>query len=336
MTIIGLFNNKGGVGKTTLTHHLAHMFALQGHTTLVADLDPQANLTASFLDEKSLEDLWQKPEGAKTFFQIIEPIQEGLGDIRQPEPILLRDQLYLLAGDLRLSSFEDKLSDTWPRCYEQDPAALRATSAFYRAIRQAAKRVQAEIVLMDVGPNLGAINRAALLSTDHLIFPLAADMFSIQGLRNLGPMIRQWRQSWKTIRAQQQTDKIGLPAGSMSALGYVVLQHAIRLDRPVKAYEGYLARIPLEYREAVLAQNPTSTVPYPDPFLLGQIRHYRSLIPLSQETHKPVFELKPADGAFGGHTKLVQTAYEEFALLANRILKALKQSDLPKQDVPHA
>ncbi len=324
MNIIGLFNNKGGVGKTTLTYHLAHMFAIQGHTTLVADLDPQANLTVAFLDEERLENLWQQTQCAQTFFQIIEPIQEGLGDIRQPEPIKIRDQLFLLAGDLRLSTFEDKLSDTWPRCYEKDPAALRATSAFYRSMRQAADQIRAEIVLMDVGPNLGAINRAALLSADQLIFPLAADMFSIQGLRNLGPMIAQWRQSWQTIRAQLQTDKIGLPEGTMNALGYVLLQHAIRLDRPVKAYERYLTRIPLEYREAVLTLKPPLSVSEPDPFLLGQIRHYRSLIPLSQDTNKPVFELKPADGAFGGHTRLVQTAYDEFALLVHTILQALQ------------
>ena len=52
MKIIAFFNNKGGVGKTTLVYHLAYMLAEQGYKVLAADLDPQSNLTAMFLEEK--------------------------------------------------------------------------------------------------------------------------------------------------------------------------------------------------------------------------------------------------------------------------------------------
>lgn len=54
-TTIALFNNKGGVGKTTLTYHLAHMVARLGWRVLAVDLDPQANLTSAFFDEDALE-----------------------------------------------------------------------------------------------------------------------------------------------------------------------------------------------------------------------------------------------------------------------------------------
>jgi cellulose biosynthesis protein BcsQ len=46
MITIALFNNKGGVGKTTLVYHLAHMFSRIGYPTVAVDLDPQANLTS--------------------------------------------------------------------------------------------------------------------------------------------------------------------------------------------------------------------------------------------------------------------------------------------------
>jgi len=55
--VIALFNNKGGVGKTMLVHHLAHMVSRLGITTLAVDLDPQANLTSAFFDDARLEDL---------------------------------------------------------------------------------------------------------------------------------------------------------------------------------------------------------------------------------------------------------------------------------------
>ena len=47
------------------------------------------------------------------------------------------------------------------------------------------------MVLVDVGPSLGAINRSALIATDFVVVPLAADLFSRQGLRNLGPTLRR-------------------------------------------------------------------------------------------------------------------------------------------------
>lgn len=58
MNIIAFFNNKGGVGKTTLLYHLAWMYADLGKRVLVADLDPQANVTSMFLPEPKLEALW--------------------------------------------------------------------------------------------------------------------------------------------------------------------------------------------------------------------------------------------------------------------------------------
>ena len=50
--------------------------------------------------------------------------------------------------------------------------------------------MEARIILIDVGPNLGALNRAALICAEHVILPLAADLFSIQGMENLGPRLR--------------------------------------------------------------------------------------------------------------------------------------------------
>ena len=60
MKTLAFFNNKGGVGKTTLVYHLAWMFAELGLSVLAADLDPQANLTSMFLSEDELEDIWEE------------------------------------------------------------------------------------------------------------------------------------------------------------------------------------------------------------------------------------------------------------------------------------
>ncbi|MDI6781095.1 MAG: ParA family protein [bacterium] len=324
--IIALFNNKGGVGKTTVVYHLAHIFPRIGYPTLAVDLDPQANLTEAFFDEESLTDRLENPGKGETIYSCIEPIMEGTGDIEEPKPLKVADGVFVLNGDLRLSLFEDKLSDAWPRNYEGDMSALRATTSFYRIMLKGAEKCGAKVVLVDVGPNLGAINRATILSVDYLILPLAVDLFSLQGLRNLGPKIRDWRKYWKTICGNNPNLAIPIPPGEINPIGYIVLQHAMRLDRPVLSYERWLKRIPEEYNSSVLGISSRDEIKALDPTnCLASLRHYRSLIPMSYEARKPVFDLQPADGAIGGHTKLVTTAYNEFKTLSENIIKKIKE-----------
>lgn len=318
MRTVALFNNKGGVGKTTLAYHLAHMLSRLGYPTVAVDLDPQANLTAAFFDDERLEKLWD--EGNETILAYVQPILDGTGDIQDPVPLEIADSLWLLAGDLGLSRFEDKLSDSWPRGYNNDQAALRTTSAFHRIMRRGASRVGAAVALVDVGPNLGAINRAALLAADYLVIPLAADLYSLQGLKNLGPTVRTWRQQWLRLQDLVSTD-VELPAGDMTPAGYVVLQHAVRLDRPVRAYGRWLERIPAVYREAVLGETLSGRARERenDEHCLATLRNYRSLMPMAQDARKPMFDLRPADGAIGSHAQLAQTCADEFRGLAQRI-----------------
>lgn len=315
MRTIAIFNNKGGVGKTSLVYHLAHMLPRLGYPTVAVDMDPQANLTSAFFDESQLELLWQGDDN--TILSCIAPILEGIGDIKAPVvPYEVAENLWVIAGDLGLSRFEDKLSDSWPRGYQKDMAALRATSAFYRVVQNVGENMGAAVALLDVGPNLGAINRAALLAADFLVLPLAADLFSLQGLKNLGPTVREWREAWRNQRSLVGTTPFPLPEGTMEPAGYVVLQHAVRLDRPVRAYARWLERIPSVYREAVLGQEPSRIATHKDPECLAMLRNYRSLLPMSQEARRPMFDLRPADGAIGSLAQLVQTCKEEFEALA--------------------
>lgn len=321
-TAIALFNNKGGVGKTTLTYHLAHMVARLGWRVLAVDLDPQANLTSSFFDEDELESFWE-PESGGTILSAVEPLIRQLGDVAIPEPREAADRLWVVPGDLGLSRFEDKLSDAWPRSFLGDEGAIRVTTAFHRIIRGAAEAVEADVVFLDVGPNLGAINRAALLASDALLVPLAADLFSLQGLRNLGPTLREWRDAWQALGLPKVPAGIDAPGGAMSPIGYVVLQHAVRLDRPVKAYDRWLRRIPGEFHRAVLGEDDP---PLPgvdaDPYQLASLRNFRSLMPLAQDARKPMFDLRPGDGALGSTGRLVQICYRDFEQLANRVMDA--------------
>lgn len=324
MKTIAFFNNKGGVGKTTLVYHLAWMMAERGLKTLVVDLDPQANLTSMFLQESRLEELWPDGEHTATVMGAIKPILKGTGDLSKPHLEKLTPKLKLIAGDLGLSRFEDKLSDAWPRCQNRDEAAFRTITAFHRLIEaggrnESGSKNWADIVLVDVGPNLGAINRAALIASDHVVIPLAPDLFSLQGLRNLGPALREWRQIWGELLGKGPAD-ISMPKGEIRPIGYVVMQHGFRDSRPVKANQQWMNRIPSVYRQAVLDESldhlPSVET---DPYKLALLKHYRSLMSMAMEARKPIFSLKAVDGAIGAHGDAVRDCYKDFLNLAKRV-----------------
>ena len=341
ITVLTFFNNKGGVGKTSLVYHLAWMLSDLGYRVLACDLDPQANLTAAFLDENRLENLWDESDSTvqtgTTIFECVKPLTE-VGDLLGPylqqvsSSLLSPGDLKLIPGDLTLAEFEDTLSSEWPNSMNSSNLhrPFRILTAFSSIMQQGAAEMNAAIILVDVGANLGAINRSALIASDFVVVPLGADLFSLRGLQNLGPTLKRWRQDWKRRKDNWDNPDFALPKGSMKPIGYIMQQHGVHLGRPVKAYDKWVNRMPKEYARNLLDEK---TGPYPrtpenDPQnALATVKHYRSLVPMAQEARKPIFHLKPADGAIGAHATAAQNASLDFKILAEKIIKRI---EIPK------
>lgn len=340
MKTITFFNNKGGVGKTSLVYHIAWMLAKKGHSVIVADLDPQCNLSGMFLSENAIERIWDEK---KTLDQAIAPLFEGLGDISHsphiqkvhdgdvvgeahkdtsdsPHVQEVHDRIGLLVGDLALSSREDSMSESWPKCLDQDARAFRVITSFARVISGAGELFKADYALIDVGPSLGAINRSALLASDYVVIPLAPDLFSLQGLRNVGGILKKWRDAWAERLTKVPDGLKDMPSGKMIPIGYLVMRHSVREQRPVKAFLKWIEKIPSAYRKAM--NEPQLDVDFEsDPNCLAHLRDYRSLMPLAQEARKPMFLLKPGDGAIAGHQSYVTDCYGDFSELTDKIIK---------------
>jgi chromosome partitioning protein len=330
--VLTLFNNKGGVGKTSLVYHLSWMLADMGMRVLACDFDPQANLTAAFLDEEQLAELWLGggPQTANTIYRSIQPLT-AVGDLMRPELQQISSNLALIPGDLALSGFEDQLSGEWAQSLGSVNLyrPFRVLTALWQVAQLGAEQHSADLILVDVGPNLGAINRSALIASDFVLVPLGADLFSLQGLRNLGPTLKRWRSDWAKRLQNWSDPQFDLPAGQMQPIGYVVQQHSVRLTRPVKAYDRWVNRIPAEYRESILEQ-PEPAVEFgtaDDPLCLATLKHYRSLVPMGQEVRKPIFHLTVADGALGNHALAVRAAYSDFEALARKILARIGETN---------
>ena len=300
------------------------MLRERGRRVIAADLDPQANLTGMFLDETGLEHLWRNGNEG-TIDEGVAPLFEGTGDIvESPKIEEIGEKIGLVMGDLALSRREDELSTQWPKCLDGDKRAFRVTTAFARLIARAGEQFGADLALLDVGPNLGAINRAALVASDCVVIPLAPDLFSLQGLRNVGPTLRDWRRAWQERAARKpEALDIGLPSGSMKPIGYVIMRHSVRLSRPVQAYRRWIEKIPLEYANAVTRGDLPSVPEGQDPACLAHLKDYRSLMPMAQEANRPMFLLKPAHGAIGAHQQAVRDCYTDFQNLAGELLGRL-------------
>lgn len=326
MKTLGVVNVKGGVGRTTLVYHLAHMLPRLGYPTLAADLDPQATLTTLFFDEHRLQALWERSE--RTVLASVAPVLNGARETCDPVPLDIDANLWTLAGDLGLARFERYLSTVWPRARRGDSTAVCATAALHRILLAAGSKTCATVALIDLAPTLSALNRAALLACDHLVVPLVPDVFALRSLSVLGATVRDWRDEWQRIRTQV-AEPVETPPGRMLPAGYVLLPPPFRLDRLVRGGPRLLEEIPATYRQAVLGESkptPGDLTTLNDPECLARLRGYPSLLPMSQEARRPMFDLTPADGALGSHVQLVQTCRQDFQRLAERIAERCELS----------
>ncbi|MBI2397230.1 MAG: ParA family protein [Xanthomonadales bacterium] len=320
MITVAFFNNKGGVGKTTLLFHVAWMMAELGVETVCADFDPQSNLTSMCLGDERLDEIWPEQGERRSIYGAMLPLINASGALAAPHALSIRPRLSLIPGDLALARSEDRLSVGWMQASAGDIAALRFTSAFGNAVGAIGREREARLALLDVGPNLGAITRAALIAADFIVVPLAPDLFSIQALRNLGPTLRDWRRQWAERAGKAPTTiDFPLPRGAMQPAGYVVMQFGLRDQKPVRAYERFLARIPAEFHRNVVEDADTVPPIADDPYHLASLKHYRSLAPLAMQANKPMFELRAADGVIGAHVDAVRACRADFRSLATAL-----------------
>ena len=323
MKIIGFFNNKGGVGKTSLVYHIAYMLGQLRTRVIAADLDPQANLTSLFLTEDRLEELFAiSPR--PTLLGAVSQRFRGVGDVQSPVIEKIDDQIGLLPGDLELSKLEDDLSGAWPDATTGMNAHSESYECLHAGDRHGRAQFEADVALVDVRPNRFARSSGPACLRFRGRAPRGRPAVA-SGLAQYRTDLAFMEEGLARQTAKNPDTSIALPAGGMRPVGYVVMRHSVTAGRPARAYGRWIARIPEEYREYVLAsQDDPSDDVSNDPNCLALLKDYRSLMPMGQESRKPMFLLRPADGAFGGHQQAVQSCYADFKALTLKIMERCK------------
>ena len=294
MKIISLFNNKGGVGKTTYLYHIAHLLS-DKYKVLMVDCDSQCNLTSYCLHDNEIEKTWK--DTGNSIYRLVEELIEGIGDFRKRKPLELHNNLYLVPGDIEFALFEDKLANTWIGARGGETSALRLQSAIYRYIDFMSNdsEMRFDIVLMDLAPNLGSLNRSLLISSDFFIVPVAPDLFSIRGTKNLGKRIYDWSKEWVQTQEHIKELKFKIPLGKPKFLGYVAQNHNARQSANEDMTKGWAQYG--EILESSITTNIVNTLkliqqvfePIDGNYRISQTPNLHSLIPYSMAARKPIY-----------------------------------------------
>jgi chromosome partitioning protein len=183
--IVAIANQKGGVGKTTTAINLAAALAMRGRSTLLIDLDPQANSTMSFLDMQTV---------SRSVYDAIADPAVALEDVILKAPM---DNLWVAPSRIALAKLEAKLVG------EMD-AHFRLKDKLEPIRRQYPQ------IVIDCPPTLGLLTVNALVASTHLLIPIQSSYFALEGTDDLLETIEK-------VRAR--------PNPALRILGVVITMH---------------------------------------------------------------------------------------------------------------
>lgn len=330
MKTISIFNNKGGVGKTNLTFHMANALAEMGYKTLIIDLDPQCNLTLYGLEVEKLHSIWDKEDAfidafdfakskmtkeefmqlnsePRTIHYLLKPTEEGTGDIENlPPAIEICPNLDLIPGRLTLHMYENKITSRWSDAFQGEPLALRTITKIRALATEYAEKEKYEFVIMDTSPSLGSLNKAIISTVDGFVIPFMQDMFSLYGIRNIGNALSEWRKNYEIIQSLISEQKRNLfPSDFVKFLGYTVYnakkytgKNAEERLGLAQAHFNYVRQIPEtieKYIEPQVRKNLDSEM-LNNPIGMTSVMHSHNTLPaMAQKYKSPIWKVPSLD-----------------------------------------
>lgn len=325
MFSISIFNNKGGVGKTTLSFHFAHALALLNKKVLIVDLDPQCNLTILSVPDEKIFSIWDEEEKFIPDFGVFEDLEkedrdsilsnprsihfllkaaeDGLTDFTEaPPPVEISSNISLIPGRLTLNSYEDKIGERWANTYKGDPLAVRTITQIRSIAQRYADKYGFDFIIYDTSPSLGMLNRVILSMADGFIIPCLPDKFSLYGIRNIGNALKRWKSEFDIISSLQGAGRKKLfPSSFVRFLGYTIYNARPYRQTPslnkwdlARGHFHFAEQIPETIKRCIppeirqhLPQNELD-----EPIGGTSVMHTHNTLPnVSQKYHVPIWEL---------------------------------------------
>ncbi|GAB2562654.1 ParA family protein [Kribbella endophytica] len=308
---IALFNNKGGVSKTTTCFNLGWMLAERGHSVVMVDADPQCNLTGMVLDLSENDALGQfyRDNPKRNLKEALEPAFAS-----RPKPLVAvdcvevegREGLYLIPGHVGLA--EDEVSLGIAQQLSESVQTLRNLPGSFRYLFDlTAQKYDADFVLLDLSPGLGSINQNLVTTADFFAMPASPDVFSVMAIESLARVLPRWI-SWARNAAQLEAlaeADYPFPTPDLKFLGMIVQRYRLKGGVPTEGFRTYFDELDSAIEDILVpaldkAGLLLSTEEYDDAGLesvlrLASVPDFNTLIASSQLARKPVFALTQAD-----------------------------------------
>jgi len=327
------FNNKGGVGKTTLAFNSAVKFAKKGYKTVLIDLDPQCNLTRLALGEGYYDDL-DSDQLRRTVYNVLSGVINGGADVdltTEFEKVKgAEDNLYLLRGDTRLGEYENILSTGYNAAAAGQQIGYFQTSAIDRFLRYKGLNDEVDIFVIDTSPTLGLLNRVILLGCDYFVVPLMPDALSLQGIESLGNVFAGWKENWRNtgraLAGNVETQYVLNGEGLF--IGYILNSYNVYGRKPIKDHQRWIAQIPDKVSEYLSHKHcRNGLVAKSAEVSLQNIQDYGRLPAITHESGIAIFDIDPEKENITqlGSKENIKKAEEEFEGLANAILDVLSK-----------
>lgn len=324
-------NNKGGVGKTTLAFHVGIELSKKGFKVALIDLDPQCNLTLQTLGHTFYEENLFS-HNVKTVFDVLKAKLEGSGDINASiKPAHVRDNLFILPGDIQLSLYEDLLISGYNDAAAGNIRGYSDTSAVDRYLNEVGATEKIDIFIIDTSPSLGILNRVIFLGAEYFIVPTTPDSYSVQGIKNLGVVFERWKKNWKnTAQAAAvagQTPANHVLRGDGLFIGYIINSFNVYSKRVVRRQDDWLTKIPDEVKKFLSekhGRNGLVEQSWKKP--IGSMQDYGQLTAISMENHLAIQEFergKIQELNLKGTKELREKAVKEIDELTNNIVGVL-------------
>jgi cellulose biosynthesis protein BcsQ len=289
MKIISVFNNKGGVGKSTLSYHLGNTLAELGYKVLLVDLDPQCNLTICAMMEEDLHKIWEEEDdyiedyerafnmnpdiinSPRSIHFILKPTEDGVSEPSTlPPPYPIGNNIDLLPGRLSLHKYENKIAERWSGVYQGDNLSIRTVTNIRTLCQRYAEEYKYDYVLIDTSPSLGILNKVIMSTVDGFFIPAQPDMFSLYGIRNIGNALQLWQREFISIYSLISEEKRSkFPLHFVQFLGYTIYnaKKYTRDSEPFNEYNlaqahyQYVNRIPEMIMQFIQESNRTTVSP---------------------------------------------------------------------------
>lgn len=349
MKVISVFNNKGGVGKSTLTFHLGSALAKLGHKVLLVDLDPQCNLTICTMMEDDLHKIWADEDeyiedfekafknnpniikNPRSIHFILKPAEDGISELADlPPPYKINEKIDLLPGRLSLHKYENKLAERWNGVYQGDNLAIRTITNIRNISHKYSELHGYDYVLIDTSPSLGILNKVIISTVDGFFIPAQPDMFSLYGIRNIGGSLQIWQKDFTSIYSLISEDKRSkFPEKFVQFLGYTIY-NARKYTREsnvaneynlAQAHYQYVQRIPATIMEFIEESHRTN-IPkeiISKPIGGSSIMHSHNTFPaMAQALKCPMWDVPERYGELSDSNPQYISALNEYGFDYNR------------------